>query len=162
MSQTTTLILLPQTTYLNPGNGAPYTVVGNSQPAAAYYLGNKDLQTVNIKATALTGNMGTPVVKAELDAHIQKFLQKPEVFVSKNVFIVDNDKVDKLERDTVTNEVQHDDVTTISPNQDSGQAGEGINIESSTEIDSDSAKLIQKTQEKQKEDCDECEITTCE
>ena len=44
MSQTTTLILLPQTSYLNPGNGAPYTVTGNSQPAAAYYLGNKDLR----------------------------------------------------------------------------------------------------------------------
>lgn len=63
MSQTTTLILLPQTTYLNPGNGAPYTVTGNSQPAAAYYLGNKDLQTVNINATQLTGNI---VIEATL------------------------------------------------------------------------------------------------
>lgn len=63
MSQTTTLILLPQTTYINPGNGQPYTVTGNSQPAAAYYLGNKDLQTVNIKATQLTGNI---VIEATL------------------------------------------------------------------------------------------------
>ena len=55
--------MLPQTTYLNPGNGAPYTVTGTSQPAAAYYLGNKDLQTVNIKATALTGNI---VIEASL------------------------------------------------------------------------------------------------
>ena len=57
MSQTTTLILLPQTTYINPGNGAPYTVIGNSQPAAAYYLGNKDLQTVNISLTNCTCNI---------------------------------------------------------------------------------------------------------
>ncbi len=57
MSQTTTLILLPQTAYVNPGNGAPYTVTGNSQPAAAYYLGNKDLQTVNINLTNCTGNI---------------------------------------------------------------------------------------------------------
>lgn len=57
MSQTTTLILLPQTTYLNPGNSAPYTVTGNSNPAAAYYLGNQDLQTVNIKLTNCTGNI---------------------------------------------------------------------------------------------------------
>lgn len=57
MSQTTTLILLPQTTYLNPGNGASYTVTGNSQPAAAYYLGNRDLQTVNISLTQVTGNI---------------------------------------------------------------------------------------------------------
>lgn len=57
MSQSTTLILLPATTYLNPGNGAPYTVTGNSQPAAAYYLGNRDLQTVAIKLTGVTGNI---------------------------------------------------------------------------------------------------------
>lgn len=63
MSQTTTLILFPQTAYVNPGNGAPYTVTGNSQPAAAYYLGNKDLQTVAIKATNLTGNI---VIQASL------------------------------------------------------------------------------------------------
>lgn len=57
MSQQTTLILLPQTAYVNPGNGAPYTVTGNSQPAAAYYLGNRDLQTVNISLTNCTGNI---------------------------------------------------------------------------------------------------------
>lgn len=63
MSQTTTLILLPETSYVNPGNGAPYTVTGNTQPAAAYYLGNRDLQTVNIKCTNLTGNI---VIQASL------------------------------------------------------------------------------------------------
>lgn len=57
MSQQTTLILLPQTTYANPGNSAPYTVVGNTQPAAAYYLGNRDLQTVNISLTNCVGNI---------------------------------------------------------------------------------------------------------
>lgn len=57
MSVITTLILLPQTSYVNPGNGAPYTVTGNSQPAAAYYLGNQNLQTVNISLTNVTGNI---------------------------------------------------------------------------------------------------------
>lgn len=57
MSQSTTLILLPQTTYHNPGNGAPYTVTGNANPAAAYYLGNRDLQTVNISCRQVTGNI---------------------------------------------------------------------------------------------------------
>lgn len=57
MSQVTTLILLPQTTYTNPGNGAPYTVTGNSQSAAAYYLGNQDLQTVNLSLASCTGNI---------------------------------------------------------------------------------------------------------
>jgi len=57
MSQVTTLILLPQYTYLNPGNGAPYTVTGNTFPAAAYYLGNQDLQTLNLRLTECTGNI---------------------------------------------------------------------------------------------------------
>ena len=57
MAQATTLILLPQTAYVNPGNGAPYTVEGNSQPAASYYLSNQDLQTVNLSLTNCTGNI---------------------------------------------------------------------------------------------------------
>lgn len=55
--------MLPQTSYQNPGNGAPYTVVGNAQPAAAYYLGNRDLQTVNLSLTNVTGNI---VIQATL------------------------------------------------------------------------------------------------
>ena len=57
MSQTTTLILLPQTTYDNPGNGAPYTVTGNSQPGASYIIAPRSLQTVNINLTNCTGNI---------------------------------------------------------------------------------------------------------
>jgi len=63
MPQSTLLQLLPATSYINPGNGAPYTVTGNSQPAAAYYLGNQDLQTVNFKLTNCTGNI---VIQASL------------------------------------------------------------------------------------------------
>ena len=57
MSQTTTLILLPQTTYINPGNGAPYTVTGSSQPGASYIIAPRSLQTVNINVTNCTGNI---------------------------------------------------------------------------------------------------------
>ena len=63
MSQGVTLQLLPQTPYHNPGNGAPYTVTGNTQPAASYYLGNQNLQTVNISTTTCTGNI---VIQATL------------------------------------------------------------------------------------------------
>jgi hypothetical protein len=63
MSQATTLILLPETAYVNPGNSAPYTVTGTSNPAAAYYLGNRDLQTVAVKLTQVTGNI---VIEASL------------------------------------------------------------------------------------------------
>jgi hypothetical protein len=59
MSQTTTLILLPQTTYnANTDNCATsYTVVGDKQPAASYYLGNKCLQTVTYLFENVTGNL---------------------------------------------------------------------------------------------------------
>ena len=67
MSQATVLVLLPQTSYRNPGNGAPYTVSGNSQPAAAYYLGNQDLQTVNLSLTNCTGNI---VIQASLNSNV--------------------------------------------------------------------------------------------
>jgi|APCry1669190327_1035288.scaffolds.fasta_scaffold00151_20 hypothetical protein len=58
MAQGVTLILLPETAYNNMyGNGAPYNVVGDEQPAAAFYLGNQDLQTVNYKNAEVTGNI---------------------------------------------------------------------------------------------------------
>lgn len=65
-SQATTLILLPQTSYVNAGNAQPYTVTGNSQPAAAFYLGNRDLQTVNLQLNQVTGNI---VIQATLADH---------------------------------------------------------------------------------------------
>lgn len=66
MSQSTILILLPQTTYNGGGTGNIYTVTGNAQPAAAYYLGNKDLQTVNIKLTGCSANI---VIEASLNSN---------------------------------------------------------------------------------------------
>lgn len=57
MSQTTTLILLSQTTFANVGNVTSYTVTGNQQPAASYYLGNRDLQTVALSTVSVTGNI---------------------------------------------------------------------------------------------------------
>jgi len=65
MSESTTLILLPQTAYDGGGTANIYTVTGESRPAAAYYLGNKDLQTVAIKLTQCTGNI---VIEASLAA----------------------------------------------------------------------------------------------
>ena len=63
MSQSTTLILLPQTVYKNDGTADPYNVTGNTQPAAAYYLGNQDLQTLSFSFTEVTGNL---VIEATL------------------------------------------------------------------------------------------------
>ena len=66
MSQSTILILLPETAYVSPGDGSAYKVVGDKQPAAAYYLGNRDLQTVQYSLTDCTGNL---VIEASLSSH---------------------------------------------------------------------------------------------
>jgi hypothetical protein len=66
MSQSTTLILFPQTTYDGGGTANVYSLTGNAVPAAAYYLGNQDLQTVNLKTTDFTGNI---VIEATLSAN---------------------------------------------------------------------------------------------
>ena len=58
MSQTTTLVLLPQTTWAsNVANGNSYTVTGNSQPAASYVISPRALQTVNINLSDVNGNI---------------------------------------------------------------------------------------------------------
>lgn len=66
MSQVTILELLPQTTYNGGGTGNIYTVTGNAQPAAAYYLGNQDLQTINIKLANCSANI---VIEASLNSN---------------------------------------------------------------------------------------------
>lgn len=84
--------------------------------------------------TTLTGNLGAPILKPELDAHLQEFISDPQKFISKNVFISDNDKIKTLKRDSATSEVAHDDTKIVDPSQN-GSA----NIENSEYID-DSTK----------------------
>lgn len=66
MSQSTILVLLPETAHLGSTSNV-YTVTGNAQPAAAYYLGNQDLQTVNLKLSNVTGNI---VIEATLNSNV--------------------------------------------------------------------------------------------
>lgn len=44
MAQTTTVVLIPQTSH--PGGSATTDIYGDEQQAAAYYLANRDLQTI--------------------------------------------------------------------------------------------------------------------
>jgi len=96
-----------------------------------------EFMKILVKPTTLLGNYGAPIQKPELDAHIQKFIANPKQFISSNVFIVDNNKVDKLERDSITSEVEHDDTMFMTP----GEAidGGGANVEK-TEIISTEAQ----------------------
>lgn len=45
MAQTTTVVLLPQTSH-NSSSGTTQVLIGTKQQAAAYYLANRDLQTI--------------------------------------------------------------------------------------------------------------------
>lgn len=58
--------MFPQTTYDGGGTANIYSLTSNAQPAAAYYLGNEDLQTVNLKTTNFTGNI---IIEATLSAN---------------------------------------------------------------------------------------------
>jgi hypothetical protein len=62
MSQTTTLILLPQTAYnvVNKSN-----LIGQKQPAAGYYQGSRNLQTVTWKLTGFSGILRIQATLAE-------------------------------------------------------------------------------------------------
>jgi hypothetical protein len=62
MSQSTTLILLPQTAY-TAGPPANTTVIGNACHGASYYLSSQDLQTVT---WATTSFVGTITIQASL------------------------------------------------------------------------------------------------
>jgi hypothetical protein len=66
----------------------------------------------------LTGNMGAPVLKPQIDAHLSKFLANMGKMVSSNVYVADNNKVDKLERDSSTSGVEHDDTGFVYPEND--------------------------------------------
>lgn len=54
MAQTTTVILLPQTAHTGE---SPIEIVGDRFPAAAYYLGNQDLQTLSYSVTEASGDI---------------------------------------------------------------------------------------------------------
>lgn len=56
MSQSTTLILLPQTVFSGIV-GQTTSVTGTTQNAASYYISNKDLQTAAIKLSGVNGNV---------------------------------------------------------------------------------------------------------
>ena len=66
----------------------------------------------------LTGNMAAPILKPQIDAHLTKFLKDVGKMLSSNVYVVDNNKVEKLERDSSTSGVEHDDTGWVYPQND--------------------------------------------
>lgn len=65
---------------------------------------------IMLNPTAIMGNMGAPLLKPQLDIHLNKFLAKMGDYVSSTVYVVDNNKVKSLKRNSATSEIDHDDV----------------------------------------------------
>jgi len=98
--------------------------------------------------TSLVGNMAAPILKPEIDALITEYKSISSTFKSKHVNIVDNDSVTKLERDSITTEVEHDDTNILSTVDNTG---ESVNIEDSNVISKETKQNIIDKQQNEKE-----------
>jgi hypothetical protein len=78
----------------------------------------KEFVNIMLNPTAMMGNMGAPIIKPQLDIHLQKFLISLGDYLSNNVYVVDNNDVTMLKRDSATSEVEHDDVNMVLPSSD--------------------------------------------
>lgn len=71
-----------------------------------------ELVTELLNPMSLVGNMGAPIVKTTLDQKLIKYQQIRKTFISNNIFLVDNDKIeednDKQKRDYETKTYTHD------------------------------------------------------
>lgn len=71
----------------------------------------QELVKILISPSSLMGNLGAPILRPQLDMHLNQFLQKMGTFLSSNVYVVDNNKISNAERNSITSEIGHDDVT---------------------------------------------------
>ena len=99
----------------------------------------KEFCRILINPVSLVGNMSVPIIKTELDLHLNKFLAMPSKFVSKNVYVVDNNKVKDIKDDIKTTDVYHDTTNIVSPILDNPK---GVIMKDSEEFDKDSRKRM--------------------
>ena len=90
--------------------------IGSKNATQRVILGDKfllewftDFVNILLNPTTLIGNMSAPILKPQLDIHLNKFLSQMGDFVSSTVYVVDNNKVTNLKRSSATSEVSHDD-----------------------------------------------------
>lgn len=63
-----------------------------------------------LKPTSLVGNLGVPIVKPEIDTLLTKYNTIKETFLSRNVYVVDNNEVNKLKRTPNSKPIEHDSI----------------------------------------------------
>jgi len=88
--------------------------LGSKSASQQAMLGNHfldyldQLVTILQNPLSLTGNFGAPILRPELDTHLAKYWTLRPTFISNNVSIVDNNKVNKLNRDETSKTISHD------------------------------------------------------
>lgn len=134
---------------LELSNGRNRVNIGSNEASQSAVLGDNfimdwflEFMRILITPTSMLGNMGAPILKPELDAHIQQFLSNPRKFLSDYVFIAD--KIPTLQRDTITSEIQHDDVLMVNPFDNNPN---GTEFEKTKVINKDSINTIKNDQQ---------------
>ena len=91
--------------------------IGSKNANQRMILGDKflldwfaEFVTILLNPMNLMGNLGAPILKPQLDIHLNKFLSKMGDYVSSTVYVVDNNKVKNLKRDSATSDISHDDI----------------------------------------------------
>lgn len=133
---------------LELSNGRNRVNIGSADASQPAVLGDNfimdwflEFMRILVTPTSLLGNLGAPILKPELDAHIQKFLSNPRKFISDYVYIADN--IRPLRRDSITSEVEHDDVLMVNPYDGNP---DGTDFESSTIINKETIETIKNDQ----------------
>ena len=134
---------------LELSNGRNRVNIGSSEANQPAVLGDNfimdwflEFMRILITPTSMLGNMGAPVLKPELDAHIQQFLANPRKFISDYVFIAD--RIPTIQRDTITSEIEHDDVLMVNPYDNNP---EGTDFEKTRVINKDTINTIKSDQQ---------------
>ena len=133
---------------LELSNGRNRVNIGSSQANQSAVLGDNfildwffEFLRILITPTSLVGNMGAPILKPELDAHIQQYLINPRKFVSDYVYIAD--RIPNLKRDSITSNIEHDDVVMVNPVDNNP---DGVDFEKTKVIDKGTIDNIKKDQ----------------
>jgi len=77
----------------------------------------RNINNLNIRKT----------MKISALANLNEFMMNRGSFLSSNVYVPDNSGIDTLERDTITSEIEHDDLGIVSPNENFGVPSESSN-----------------------------------
>lgn len=105
-----------------------------------------------LQPTSLTGNLGAPVIKPQIDQLLAEYKSIKSTFKSKHVNIVNNNSVEKVQRDVETSPEEFDN--EVKANDQDAFATDKQNTKNSNIVPDDVKKNIeQKTENERKKVC---------